>query len=87
MADNRSVPVSTLARMVDMKIPLPWLLGGFIFGVGSVLAMYNQLQSLTESMRDVQSTLKSTNAALFAITAEQSLQKYRIEQLESAARK
>ena len=73
-----------LMRMVDFRIPLPWLLGGFLIGVSALIGMYYQLQSVSEQLRDVQVTLKANNTSLVQLAADQALLKYRIEKLEAA---
>lgn len=72
-----------LMRMVDFRIPLPWLLGGFLMAAGLLIGMYYQLQAVSEALRDVQVTLKANNQSLIQLTAEQALLKYRVEKLES----
>lgn len=74
-----------LMRMVDFRIPLPWLMSGFIVGIMALVGMYYQLQSVSEALRDMQVTLKANNSSLIQLTAEQALLKYRIEKLEAHA--
>jgi hypothetical protein len=72
-----------LMRMVDFRIPMPWLLTGFLVGVGALVGMYYQLQNVTEALRDMQVTLKANNTSLVQLAAEQALLKYRIDKLEA----
>ena len=84
--DQRAQPPEgavALMRMVDFRIPLPWLLGGFVMAAGLLIGMYYQLQAVSEQLRDVQVTLKASNQALIQLTADQALLKYRVEKLES----
>lgn len=72
-----------LARMIDFKIPLPWLLGGFIVAVGAFIAMYYQLQSVSETLKEVRITLATTTEVMSRLSNQQTLMQYRIEKLEA----
>lgn len=75
-----------MMRMVDFRIPLPWLLGGFLAGVMVLVGMYYQLQNVSEALRDVQITLKANQSTVIQLASEQALLKYRIEKLEGQAK-
>jgi hypothetical protein len=68
---------------VDMKIPLPWLLGiaGLMFWVA--VKLYFSVDSLTAGMDEVKASLRASNAMTSQLVSEQTLMKYRIEKLEA----
>ena len=73
---------TALMRMVDFRIPLPWLLGGFIVAVGMLTNMYFQLQKVSEALYELQVTVRAGNVAANSISGELALLKYRVEILE-----
>lgn len=75
-----------LMRMVDFRIPLPWLLGGFIFGIALLIGMYYKVQQMGESLQELQVTVKAGNLQAATVAGELALLKYRVEALESANR-
>jgi len=56
-----------LMRMVDFRIPLPWLLGGFIVSCGSLIGMYYQLQAVSEKLVALQIDVKAGNGLMSAM--------------------
>lgn len=73
---------SALLRMVDFRIPLIWLLGGFIIALTAVINMYFQLQEVSKTMATL---VISVNAAVAANTVrdgEVALLKFRVTTVE-----
>lgn len=69
---------------IDMRMPLPWLLG--IAGVVAWLAisLYFSVDTLKSDTAEVKSTLRSLSAISTQVMSEQTLIKYRLEKLEAA---
>lgn len=77
---------AALMRMVDFRIPLPWLLGGFAVALWAAVNMYFQLQRVTESLVLVQIEVKSGNTSVSTLAGEVALLKYRVEGIEADRR-
>lgn len=77
---------SALARVVDFRIPLPWLLSGFIFAAGLFINMFYKIQQMSDSLQDLQVTVKAGNAMATSFAGELALLKYRVDTLEAAQR-
>lgn len=75
---------SALLRMVDFRIPLVWLLGGFLMAASVLIGMYFQLQQVREVLGDLQVSVKAGNAQAASIAGEMALLKYRIENIEAS---
>lgn len=75
-----------LMRMVDFRIPLPWLLGGFIAGVAILTSMYFQMQRMSEALQDLQVAVKAGNVANSTFAGEIALLKFRMDSLEADRR-
>ena len=72
-----------LARVIDFKIPLPWLLGGVTAISWAVISMYFAVQTLVTSMADLQITVKSGIVSSSVLAGEVSLLKFRITNIEA----
>lgn len=85
--ENTAPPdAAALMRMVDFRIPLPWLLGGFIVAIGSLIGMYYQLQAVSEKLVALQIDVKAGNSSYATLAGEMALLKFRVEGLESDRR-
>ena len=85
--DNNAPPdAATLMRMIDFRIPLPWLLGGFIAASSILIAMYFQLQQVTENLVALQIEVKAGNSSFATLAGEVALIKFRVEGLEAERR-
>jgi hypothetical protein len=73
---------AALVRMVDFRIPLPWLLAGCICAVGSLVGMYYQLQAVADSMKELSKTVKESTVATTALQLEQSRLQFRLDAVE-----
>ena len=72
-----------LARVIDFKIPLPYLLGGIVFVSWAVISMYFAVQTLITSVADLQVTVKSGNVSSSVLAGEVSLLRFRVETIEA----
>lgn len=71
-----------LMRMVDMRIPLPWLLGGFALAAAGVIGMYYQLQSVAMQLGELKATVTASNSQALAMAGEVALLRFKSEQHE-----
>jgi hypothetical protein len=69
-----------LMRMVDMRIPLPWLLGGFALAAAGVIGMYYQLQSVAQQLGELKVTVAASNSQAMAMAGEVALLRFKVEQ-------
>jgi len=72
-----------LDRVIDFKIPLPYLLGGVTFISWAVISMYFAVQTLIASVADLQVTVKSGNVSSSVLAGEVSLLRFRVETIEA----
>ncbi len=74
-----------LWRMIDFKIPLIWLLGGFAAMAYGGISMHFQLAEVSRRMIDLQITVNAGNTQNVTLAGEIALVKFRLEHLESEA--
>lgn len=80
--ENSDVDLPALSRMVDMKIPL-WSVLSFIMFLGAgAISMYYKLEKVSETLGDLQVTVRSGNSQSSVVLGELALLKYRVENLE-----
>jgi hypothetical protein len=72
-----------LSRVIDFKIPLPYLIGGIVFVSWAVISMYFAVQTLITSVADLQITVKSGNVSSTVLAGEVALLKFRIANIEA----
>jgi hypothetical protein len=72
-----------LMRMVDFKIPLVWLLGGFASAVMLLASMYYQLQEVSRGMAALQISVNAGNNQSVTLAGEIALIKFRMEHVEA----
>lgn len=69
-------------RIIDMKLPLPWLLGC----AGTIVLAFAYVSFSVDRMREdvaeLRATAKAWNERLSSMTSETALLKYRVEALE-----
>lgn len=81
--DTQPGDLPRITRVIDMKIPLTWLIGG-AFSFACVFAgMYFQLRQLSEDMIDLKISVKAGNGSQATIQGELAILRFRIETLES----
>jgi hypothetical protein len=85
-SDTQPDEIGRITRVIDMKIPLTWLIGG-AFSFACVFAgMYFQLRQLSEDMIDLKIAVKAGNGSQATIQGELAIMKFRLENLEAAKR-
>lgn len=72
-----------LTRMIDFRIPLPWLLGGFSAIGWALVSMWFSLNQLVRDVAEMQATVKAGNTQAVAVAGELALLKFRVDKLES----
>lgn len=70
-------------RIVDFKIPLPWLLSGLIACLWSLISMWFGIQQLVGTVNDLQITVKSGNTSVSVLSSQLELVKFRTGALEA----
>ena len=76
-----------VTRVIDFKIPLPWLLG--VAGVvgWALISMYFSVGQLVKTVDELQITVKSGNSSVVAVVGELALQKFRLQNVEDATKR
>ena len=71
-----------ITRVIDFRIPLPWLLG--VMGIigWSLVSMYFSVGQLVKTVDDLQITVKSGNTSVVAVAGELALLKFRLANAE-----
>ncbi len=70
-------------RLIELKLPLTWLLGvAFAFVCGG-FGMYYKLDRLMEDVTDLKISVKAGNTSTMTIQGEMAILKFRIENLEA----
>lgn len=69
-------------RIIDMKLPLPWLLGSAAAIVLAFAYVSFSVDRMREDVAELRATAKAWNDRLSSITSETALLKYRVDALE-----
>lgn len=73
-------------RVIDFRIPLPWLLGvAGVIGWGLV-SMWFMVNQLTKDVSDLQITVKAGNGQAITVAGELALLRFRVENIEADRR-
>lgn len=75
-------PEDTRPRIIDMKLPLPWLLGSAAAIVLAFAYVSFSVDRMREDVAELRATAKAWNERLSSMTSETALLKYRVEALE-----
>lgn len=76
-----------ISKVIDLKLPLNWLLT-VAFSLSLLIGgMYFQLRQLAEDMTDLKIAVKAGNGSQATIQGEMAILKFRIENLESVERR
>lgn len=75
-----------VSRVIDFRIPLPWLLG--VMGVvgWGLVSMWFMVNQLTRDVSDLQITVKAGNGQAVTVAGELALLRYRVENIEADRR-
>lgn len=75
-----------ITRVIDFRIPLPWLLGiGMAVG-WALVSMWFSVNQLVRDVADLQITVKAGNTQATTVAGELALLRFRVENLEAAQR-
>ncbi|MCW5648342.1 MAG: hypothetical protein KIS62_01215 [Ramlibacter sp.] len=83
MAEESKDAPERITRIVDFRIPLPYLLTGAVVVVWALIGQYFAMQQLQRDVAELQITLKVGNSQSAAALGEIALLKYRVENLEN----
>lgn len=84
---NTSEPYEPpVSRVIDFRIPLPYLISGFSALAFTLVSMYFSLNQLLRDVGDLQITVKAGNTQAVTLAGEQALLRFRLENLESEIR-
>lgn len=72
-----------ITRVIDFRIPLPWLLGVVVTVGWALVSMYFSVNALVKTVTDLQIDVKAGNNSVVAVVGEMALIKYRLTDLES----
>lgn len=75
-----------IQKMIDFRIPLPWLIGGFVSIAFTLVSMYFSVNQLVRDMGELQITVKAGNSQSITLAGEQALLRFRLENLEGEIR-
>lgn len=76
-----------VTRVIDFRIPLPWLIG-VCAGIGwALISMYFSVGQLVTTVAELQITVKSGNGSVTAIAGKQALIEFRMENVENTIKK
>lgn len=84
--DTQPGDLQRLSRVIDLKLPLTWLLTVSASLALLIGGMYFQLKKLSEDMVDLKIAVKAGNGSQATIQGELAILKFRIENLEADKR-
>ena len=73
-----------ITRVIDFRIPLPYLLSGAIAVTCILISMYFSVQQLIRDVGELQVTVKAGNTQASTVAGEIALLRYRVQNLENA---
>lgn len=73
-------------RVIDFRVPLPYLLSAFAALAFTLISMYFSLNQLVRDVGDLQITVKAGNSQSVTLAGEQALLRFRLENVEGALR-
>lgn len=73
-------------RIVDMRIPLAWLIGAAVTFSGFIFGLYFQVGQLSKDVADLKTTVNTGNAQSSLALGELAILKYRVDEMEKKVR-
>ena len=86
MSQDTHDDMTRVTRVIDMKLPLHWLLGLAFGAFAAFASIYFQVGKLGEDMTDLKITVKAGNGQAATIQGELAILKFRIENIEADKR-
>lgn len=80
------LPSIKVTRVIDMKLPLTWLLTVAATIMCGGFGVYYKLDRLSEDVGEMKITVKSGNQATATVQGELAILRFRVENLESEKR-
>lgn len=77
MSDEQYHQAEKIVRIVELKIPLPWLLSVCASIVWILVSMWFATNALTKTVIELQVDVKAGNNSIVAVVGELALLKYR----------
>ena len=84
--NSQSQETQRVTRVIDFRIPLPWLLGGLMTIARGLVSMWFMVNQLVRDVADLQITVKAGNSQAVTLAGELALLRFRIENLEADRR-
>jgi hypothetical protein len=91
--DTQPGDLPRLSKVIDLKLPLTWLLGVAAMIIGGGFGLYHQvgsqgevLKELKDQLKDLKITVNTGNSQAATIQGEIAILKFRIENLEAEKR-
>ncbi len=84
--DTQPSDLPRITRVIDMRLPLTWLLGVAFMVAGAFVSMYFQLGQLREDMTDLKISVKAGNSQASTVNGQIAILTYRIDNLEADKR-
>lgn len=81
--DSDAPTLASVTRMIDMRIPLVWLMTGAFTVAGILAGMYYTLQQVQHDMQEMKVLLKSNDGAAQELKQEMAVQKFRLTSMEN----
>jgi hypothetical protein len=72
-----------ITRVIDFRIPLPYLLSAAGFVMWALISMWFALQGLTREVAELQTTIKASISSNSAINSDIALIKFRLDNIEN----
>lgn len=82
MSEQETTPESA-ARIVDLKIPLHWLLGVCGVIAWALISMYFSVGKLVETVNELQIDVKVGNSSIASVASKLALVEYRQADIEN----
>lgn len=76
-----------VTRVIDFRIPLPWLLTGVAGISWGLISMWFSVNQLVKTVDDLQITVKGGNTSVVAVAGELALLKFRLSNAEDAVKR
>lgn len=76
-----------VSRVIDFRIPLPWLLSGVAAVTWGLISMWFSVNQLVKTVDELQITVKSGNTSVVAVAGELALLKFRLTNAEDEQKK
>lgn len=76
-----------VTRVIDFRIPLPWLLSGIGVIGWALISTYFSVAQLVKTVDELQITVKSGNGSVVAVAGELALLKFRLTNAEDSVKR